>query len=65
MYTYRLTIGTSDEYAVGLGGSGDNSQVGGFMFLSSEAVTAMERRCFTGIGGGSSLIYIHIRQQIL
>jgi len=42
----------------GLGGSGDNSQFGGFMFLSSEAVTAIERRCFTGNGGGSWLLYV-------
>lgn len=48
----------SVEYAGGLGGSGDNSQFGGLMFLSSEAVTAIERRCLIGIGGGSSVAYV-------
>ena len=57
-YIGSLTICISDECIGGLGGSGDNSQFGGFMCLSSEPTVIIERLCFTGSGGGSSLTYM-------
>ena len=56
-HTGSLTICISDECIGGLGGSGDNSQFGGFMCLSSEPTVITERLCFIGSGGGSSLPY--------
>ena len=55
-YIHTLTKCISAVCDGGLGGSGDNSQVGGLMFLSSDTA-AIERLCFTGNGGGSSLTY--------
>ena len=53
---YALTICISAVCDGGLGGSGDNSQVGGLMLLSSDATTECLcfTFCFTGNGGGSS-----------